>query len=257
MSLTRRQFLGTAAGTAAAAMGVGNLGRADGPDYAVQGIDVSRWQGNVNWPAVKQSGIKFCFCKASEGVPGAVFGPPRNGMPVDPQFATNWPAIKAQGILRGAYHYVRPGMGTAKDQADHFLDTVLAHSPGGLSGDLRPVLDVENNEEGTVPPAQMWQFVKLMVSRIKSRIGRAPFIYCNNNFWVNHVGNPLSNLDCPLWFARWGPTTDGFIPRAWSTWTFWQYSSTGRNPGVNNGTTDVDLDCYNGTLEGMNRFRMP
>jgi GH25 family lysozyme M1 (1,4-beta-N-acetylmuramidase) len=251
MSLTRRQFLGAAAG-GAAAVGTAAYALADGgADYAVQGIDVSRWQGTVNWGQVAASGIKFCFCKATEGTPDGVFGPPRNGGPVDPMFATNWPAIKQSGILRGAYHMVRPSMGTAKAQADHFLDTV-----NPTSGDLRPALDMEINDGLT--PAQVWQFLQLMVFRIKSRIGRSPFIYTGYYYWKDRVGYPRSHLDCPLWFARWSsPIPANEFPSAtWSTWTVWQYASTA-TPPVPGISGDLDRNAFSGSLAELNKFRLP
>jgi GH25 family lysozyme M1 (1,4-beta-N-acetylmuramidase) len=269
MSMTRRQFLGTAAGTAAA-VGVGTHARADGPahNYQVQGLDVAEWQQTVNWGQVAGGGYKFCFHKATEGVPTGDFSNGRK--PLDPKFTTNWPLIKANGIIRGAYHMVRahPSMGTPKAQADYFIDTLLAQSPTrSLSGDLRPALDVEIFDGRT--PAEYWQYLQLMVSQIKRRIGRAPIIYSNFYNWRDDVGNPLSNLDCPLWLALWQDparpetyNTNGFIPRAWSTWTFWQWESATQTdtappvPGIDPSLA-VDRNTYNGTLEGMNRFRMP
>src|SRR5688500_8087267 len=132
MPMSRRQFL-TTAGAGAAALGAGAYALAEGEptSYAVQGLDVSKWQGNVNWGQVAGAGIKFCFCKATEGVPGGAFEPERG--PSDSMFTTNWPAILNAGIARGAYHMVRPSMGTPYEQADYFLDTV-----NPTTGDLRP-----------------------------------------------------------------------------------------------------------------------
>jgi lysozyme len=241
MSMSRRQFL-QAAAAGAATLGAGAYLLADGPgdSYPVQGLDVSHWQGTINWDQVAAAGYKFCFCKATEDTTY-----------VDPTFATNWAGMKRVGIARGAYHMVRPSIGTPIAQADHFLDTVKPSS-----GDLRPVLDVEKNDGLTA--AQVWQFLQLMAYRIKARLGRAPILYTGFYFWRDSVGYPRSNLDCPLWFARWSypiPTTE-FPSATWAGWSFWQYASTD-TPAVPGIGGAVDRDAFYGSPADLNKFRLP
>src|SRR5207302_823289 len=76
----------------------------------VLGIDVSHYQGTINWPAVFASGERFAFEKATEGVTYT-----------DPKFVTNMLAGKAAGVLMGAYHFARPLNNSAADEAAHFL----------------------------------------------------------------------------------------------------------------------------------------
>ena len=64
-------------------------------DYAIHGIDVSKYQGDIDWNKVKDSGVKFVWIKATEG-----------GDHTDEKFAANWAGAKAAGIPRGAYHFV-------------------------------------------------------------------------------------------------------------------------------------------------------
>ncbi|HEV3471189.1 MAG TPA: GH25 family lysozyme, partial [Pyrinomonadaceae bacterium] len=96
------------------------------PPSRLLGIDVSHYQGGVNWEAVKAAGCAFAFAKATEGA----------GV-TDPFFHANWAGMKAAGLLRGAYHFFRPAQDAAQ-QAAHFLSTVQLQP-----GDLPPVLDVE------------------------------------------------------------------------------------------------------------------
>ena len=92
----------------------------------IQGIDVSHFQGTVNWQEVKQAGMKFAFAKATEGQSY-----------VDSLFTNNWTNIKAAGLLRGAYHFFDAGV-DGNSQAHHFLETVQVEA-----NDLPPVIDVE------------------------------------------------------------------------------------------------------------------
>ena len=95
---------------------------------AIQGIDVSRFQGKPDWQRVNQAGKIFAFAKASQGVSYA-----------DPMFASNWTAMSNAGMMRGAYHFYSAAS-PAIAQANNFIRVV-----GSLdSGDLPPVLDLED-----------------------------------------------------------------------------------------------------------------
>src|SRR6185369_16638343 len=78
----------------------------------VLGLDVSHYQGTVDWSSVARQGYRFAFIKATEGL-----------SEIDPQFSANWPDAKAAGLIRGAYHYYDSGS-DPRQQAEHFLNTV-------------------------------------------------------------------------------------------------------------------------------------
>ena len=118
--LSRRRFLQL--GAAGAGVAAAGAALAAGPDYELQGIDVSNYQGFVDWAAVRASGKRYAFCKATEG---RTF--------TDAKFLSNYAAMRQNGILRGAYHYGRPGSDPVM-QADFFLNTV-----DPKPGDLKPV----------------------------------------------------------------------------------------------------------------------
>ncbi len=235
MRSTRRQFLGAVAGTGLAVTPARSP--AAGGDYAVQGIDVASYQGYPSWPRVRDTGLSFAFTKATEGTTYT-----------NPYFATNWGRMKAARLVRGAYHYGRPGTDPVA-QANFFVDTVRP-----VAGDLQLVLDIETADGKS--PAQVRAWVVAFLNRVQARTGRPGIIYTGFYFWRDSAGNS-TNLNCPLWLAAYrdSPTSPtNLVPAAWSAWSFWQYTSSGRVPGVSG---DVDRNAWNGTLASLNNLRLP
>ncbi len=235
MRMSRRRFLSTAAGVTAGVAGSALVSTACGSDYAIQGIDCASYQGNVNWGSVKSSGRVFGFEKATEGTTYT-----------NPYFAYNWSHMKSAGIIRGAYHYGHPGT-SATSQADYFVNTVKP-----VSGDLQMMLDIETTDGKS--PSQVWSWIQAFIARIKYRTGRPGIIYTGYYFWRDSVGNPTNNLNCPLFLAAYTCNPAPYVPPAWPYFTFWQYSDTGRVSGVSG---NVDLDCFNGSMSGLNALRLP
>ncbi len=195
-----------------------------------QGIDVSHYQGAVNWQSVKQAGIAFAFAKASDGSTG-----------VDSQFKTNWQGMKTAGIIRGAYHFFEPTM-DATAQANDFIQTV-----GSLqAGDLPPVIDVEINNG--VSSSQMISGVTTWLTVVQQSLGRMPMIYTVASFWNANLNDQFG--DYPLWIANYGVQSPA-IPQGWSSWEFWQHSQSGSVSGV---TGSVDLDWFNGSIADLMAF---
>src|SRR5215471_14288745 len=89
------------------------------------GIDVSNWQGNVDWEAVKANGVVFGFCKATEGIDYR-----------DRFFPHNWQQMKASGIYRGAYHFSRPSRGTQADKEAYYFIDYINENGGFEAGDI-------------------------------------------------------------------------------------------------------------------------
>lgn len=235
MRMSRRRFLATTAGVAAGVAGSALVSPASGSSYSIQGIDCASYQGNVNWRSVKGAGLTFGFEKATEGTTYT-----------NPYFAGNWSNMKSAGIIRGAYHYGHPGSNPTT-QADFFVNTVKP-----VAGDLQMTLDIETTDGRT--PSQVWSWIQSFIGRIKYRTGRPGIIYTGYYFWVNSVGNPRNNLNCPLWLAAYVSNPSSYVPPAWSTWSFWQYTDTGSVPGVSG---YVDRDAWNGSLSGLNGLRLP
>jgi GH25 family lysozyme M1 (1,4-beta-N-acetylmuramidase) len=199
-----------------------------------EGIDVSHWQGTIDWAKVRAAGKKFAFIKASEHTSF-----------VDDKYLTNRSRAKAAGVLVGAYHFARPNSGTtdAYAEADHFIETA-----DWVSGELRPVLDLEDTGGLSSSALQTW--VKAFVGRIYERTGVRAIIYVSPSFWSTKMGNSAwfaQNGYDVLWIAHWTTASSPSVPAEnWGgkSWTFWQYTSDGSVAGISG---RVDLDRYKGT----------
>jgi lysozyme len=193
------------------------------------GIDVSEWQGVVDWQNVKQAGTAFAFARATYGA-----------TLVDPQFSANWQGMRAAGIVRGTYHFFV----TADDptqQADLFIKTV-----GSLDGsDLPPVLDVES-ESGT--GSNLISGVQTWLGLVEQGLRRQPMIYTGPSFWNEYMTGGFGSY--PLWVSEYEVSAPKQV-NGWNTWAFWQYSSTGTVSGI---TGSVDLDYFNGSLNDLEAF---
>ncbi|MCK6548345.1 hypothetical protein L6R52_21030 [Myxococcota bacterium] len=195
----------------------------------VEGIDVSHWQGAIDWNAVAASGKRFAILKATEGTSY-----------VDDTFARNWEGTKRAGLIRGAYHYFRP----ARDpiaQANHFADVMGPLGPG----DLPPMLDLE--ETDGLSPSRVADATRRFLDHLQLRTGRVPMIYTGYYFWRDQTGNPSGFSHYPLVMAAYVRGCP-LVPDSWGRFTMWQYSSTGRVPGIRG---NVDLDVFDGDLNAL------
>jgi lysozyme len=201
-------------------------GPVDGP---LAGIDVSHWQGAIDWNAVAGDGVEFAFIKATEG-----------GDYTDPRFAQNWAGARQAGVVRGAYHFFRPQT-DAMAQAAHFLSTVQL-----APGDLPPVLDVEVTDGRSLDVVAAG--VRVWLQEVERATGRRPIIYTRASFWTAQMGGGFGGY--PLWVAHYGVNQPN-IPGGWGEWTFWQYSDAGRVDGISG---DVDLNWFNGGRAELETF---
>ena len=130
-------------------------------------------------------------------------------------------------------------------QANKFCDVVR---PG--AGDLQMTLDIETTDGKT--PSQVRAWIVAFINQIKARTGRPGIIYTGFYFWRDSAGNG-SNLNCPLWLAAYNTNPAAYVPSAWGTYSFWQYTSSGSVPGISG---NVDRDAWNGSLTGLNNLRL-
>lgn len=196
------------------------------------GIDVSHWQGTIDWSAVKSDGVQFVFAKATEG---QTF--------VDDQYARNSDLAGGQGIPFGAYHFARPdnGLNDAIIEADHFVKNAALRGRH-----LLPVLDLEVNQALT--RRQLVRWTKAWLRRVESRLGVKPIIYASPSFWREEMGDTrwFARNGYRLWIAHWGAEQPSVPAANWAGrgWTLWQTSACGSVAGING---CVDLDRYSGT----------
>ncbi|WP_309085266.1 GH25 family lysozyme [Chelativorans sp.] len=198
--------------------------------YPVHGTDVSKYQGEVDWQALRRNGISFAFIKATEG-----------GDRVDDMFHRNWSAAKAAGIPRGAYHFYyfcRP----AVEQARWFI----RHVPRD-SGALPPVLDMEWNHLSPTcklrPPAETVRAeMQVFLDMVERHYGKRPIIYTSVDFFD----------DNGLWrfkgYPFWLRSVAGHPDEKYDNhpWVFWQYTGTGIVPGIRG---NADINVFHGNAE--------
>ena len=191
--------------------------------FEVHGIDVSRYQGVVDWKKVEQQDIDFVFIKATEG----------NTLR-DSQFVTNWAALSENKMRRGAYHFFRPTV-DAVQQAENFTKVVEIKN-----GDLPPALDIEVTDG--VSKSELVTSAKSWLEVIESKYGFKPIIYTNMKFYNQYLAGQFE--DYPLWIARYNsrlaPKIDGK-----QNWDFWQYGNRGKIDGIKG---DVDFNVFRGDL---------
>ncbi len=210
----------------------------------LNGVDVSSYQGNVNWSAVRSSGITFAIAKATEGTGYH-----------DRYLNANIAGMKRYGIVPGAYHFAHPGI-DATAQANYFTSAVRTANGGNFHGLLQLVLDLEVTDGRS--PSQVWAWTQTFVARVRAVTGRPCIIYTGFYFWRDSVGNPNNNLNCPLWLAAYVSNPTPYVPRAWSGvgWAFWQYTDRGRVSGIS-GNVDRDYFRNGGSYPNINSLRIP
>lgn len=197
-----------------------------------KGIDVSKWQGSINWARVKNAGYAYAFIRVSDGV----------NYP-DPRFATNWANARSAGVIRGAYQFFRPSQNVAA-QANLMIQRVGAYRPG----DLPPVIDVE--ADGGLAPSVVAQRVKQWVDLVRAGTGARPIVYTGKYFWRDEVGGSTLVASSPLWIAQYTSLCPD-IPAPWTQWKFWQHTDRGRVDGI---VGNVDLNKFNGSLAELQTF---
>ena len=193
----------------------------------VEGIDVSEFQGAIDWAAVRSSGRVFGIARIADGT-----------QHVDPTFDANYAAMKAEGMVRGSYQFFRASEDPIA-QANLVLSKIGTLGPG----DLPPMLDVEVTDGQS--NATIDAGIAAWVGRIKAATGRDALVYTAPYFW-NQIGAPAS-LGTTLVIADWGPSCP-LIPGSWGGWKFWQYADNGHVPGIGG---LVDLDRFDGSESAL------
>lgn len=204
-----------------------NFGKVAPKHYAVHGVDVSRWQGEIDWVRLRSQGANFAFIKATDG-----------GDHLDPMFMKNWAGAAAAGIRRGAYHFFywcRP----ASEQAAWFIRNVPK-----VAGALPPVIDVEWNGESRCrkrpSPAQVREKMQVFMDRLERHYGQRPIIYTAPDFYADNLKGAFT--DYPFWLRAVAQHPSKVYPGR--KWVFWQYSGSGLSHGVKG---NIDLNVFNGT----------
>ena len=199
-------------------------------DFAVHGIDISRYNPAVNWRTVKREGIDFAFVKATEGKDD-----------VAPKFAKWWSESGRSGIPRSAYHFYY-FCTTPEVQARFFINTVPR-----TRGTLPPVLDMEWNPfsptcqrrpDGATVRDEMRRWMAL----VEAHYGQRPIIYTTPRFYRENGLSAFKGVD--FWLRTTAKTPAEAFPG--QPWRFWQYTATGTLP---NTPGAIDINAFNGSRE--------
>jgi GH25 family lysozyme M1 (1,4-beta-N-acetylmuramidase) len=204
-----------------------------GPDVSSHNHDSGT---SLNWKAIHRAGgASFAFIKATEG------GGYRN-----PHFSSDFASARGHGLIRGAYHYARPGGGNHREITNNAKAeaTQFGQAIGDLSGpgNLAPVLDLE--DAGNLNPPQLSLWVTTWLTGMTKLTGRTPIIYTGVKFWQDSMANSGAYAAYPLWLAAYGVSRPARIG-GWGSYTFWQYTESGQLAGAGLST---DLSVFNGSL---------
>ena len=200
--------------------------------YTIHGIDVSYYQGKINWQKVKDmedDGVKvrFAFIKATEGL-----------LQVDPYFQRNWREAPKVGIICGAYHFFRPKR-DGKTQAKFFLQVVNIEK-----GDLPPVVDIESLDG--VSPVKMRAELADFLNYVEVKTKVRPIIYSGLKFYEDYLEEHFEEY--PLWIAHY------YQPKLRmdkSLWKFWQHSDKAKINGIGH---VVDFNAFNGDSLALDKL---
>lgn len=202
-------------------------GDAEYPEgYEIHGIDISHYQGKIDWEQLKNAMIKGCpvrfvIIKSTEG-----------SSQLDENFRENFNQVRDFGFIRGVYHFWS-NKSTAREQAYYFLDQVHL-----TDGDLPPVLDIEHKPaDKSVEDFQRDVLTWLHI--VEDKYHAKPIIYTYYKFKEQYLSAPVFD-DYPYWIAHYYVDKVQYNGK----WKFWQHTDVGKLPGIKG---YVDFNIYNGS----------
>lgn len=209
--------------------------------YPIKGVDVSHYQGEIDWEILSGQGIRFAYIKATEG-----------SSYIDDTFAQNYDDARKTELKVGAYHFFSfdsPGI----SQAEHFIRTVEAF--GGM---LPPVVDVEfygDKKEHPPDADKVETDLRECLKGMEQVYERKPVIYATLESWELYIKGRFDEY--PLWIRDiW---KEPALESGWEDgeergWTFWQYTNRGRLKGFLGEEEYIDLNVFYGNEEQWNQF---
>src|SRR3954471_11399198 len=190
----------------------------------IQGMDVARYQGRIDYSKVYASGVHFVYMKSTEGDDY-----------VDPNFRDNWRSARAAGMAHGAYHFMT-WCSTAADQARGFVENVPADADA-----LPPVLDLEWNHESSCTKkfskADMLEKIRVMLAVMEKHTGKLPIIYTDITFNRDILDG--EHFDNAFWLRS--TAAEPHERYGGRQWMMWQWTQTGTLNGV---VGEVDRNVF-------------
>ena len=202
-------------------------GDAEYPEgYEIHGIDISHYQGKIDWEQLKNAMIKGCpvrfvIIKSTEG-----------SSRLDENFRENFNQARDFGFIRGVYHFWS-NKSTAREQAYYFLDQVHL-----TDGDLPPVLDIEHKPADKIV-GDFHLDVLTWLHIVEDKYHAKPIIYTYYKFKEQYLSAPVFD-DYPYWIAHYYVDKVQYKGK----WKFWQHTDVGKLPGIKG---YVDFNIYNGS----------
>lgn len=201
--------------------------------WEVFGVDVSAYQGEIDWHTLADQQVAFAFIKASEG-----------SSLQDRYFARNWSGALEAGIRPGAYHffsYDSPG----QTQADNFIRTVPV-TPGALP----PVVDLEFYGSYLETPKERQDVtgeLNDLLARLEAHYGVRPILYVTYRSYQLYLSGGAYD-QYPIWFSS------PMVAPLGHTWSFWQYSHSARLEGYHGTQDRIDLNVFAGSRSQFDAF---
>ena len=201
----------------------------------LHGVDISKWQGTINWDNLKSS-TDFAIIRASYGCPDSGQSASQY---VDTKVQINQSEARRVGILRGYYHYSYPQYNDPEPEADQFLYSVGTLQEG-------EILCLDYEESSTKDPVD---WCVRFLDRIYSRTNTKPLLYINKSMASSRDWSRVINNGYGIWLAYWDyQDNPNSTTTQWSSVTMKQYSNVGNVGGIN----PVDLNVFNG---GSDQFK--
>lgn len=201
-------------------------------EYPVRGIDVSSWQGQIDWQVLAAQELDFAFIKATEG----------SGF-VDSYFADNWEQAHGTDLLVGAYHFF--SYDSAGDtQADNFISTVPA-----LPDALPPVVDIEfygDKEKNPPDRSEVALNLQTLLNRMEAHYGKKPIIYATMKSYRLYIEGAYEEY--PIWIRD--VISRPKLPDG-REYLIWQYTNRGRLDGYQGDEPFIDINVFCGTREEL------
>ncbi len=202
----------------------------DDPAISSYGIDVSQWQGEINWQAVAEYGVEFAIIRI--GYSGRN---EKNGG-LDPKFYQNYDAARANNLAIGTYIY---SYSTTVEDARLDAEQVLAQL-GGRHLEYPVFFDIEDEKYQSGLSARLKTDMCLEFMRVIKEAGYEAGVYASESWFKNHLYYSEIKAAGATWLAKWPKSNQA--DQDHSAEELWQYRSDGRVAGIGGGVKDVDMN---------------
>lgn len=204
-------------------------------DFPVRGVDISSFQGEIDWQTLSKQGIQFAFIKATEG---SSF--------VDENFKANYEQARKTDLTVGAYHFFSYDS-SGDEQAKNFIANVPKDK-----NMMPPVVDIEfyGDKEKNLPQKENVQSeLNALLQKLQEYYGKKPIIYATQKSYKLYISDSFSDYDIWIRDVFFKPSLpDG------RRFLFWQYSDKAKLDGYNGKEKFIDMNVFNGTQEEFNNY---